>query len=86
MMHMDNLSERADRSIAEILKERSNELSSMEGMLNGLDPNRVLDRGYCMIMDANGNVITSMEHVSVGDDVTIRMRDGKAVAEVKEVR
>ena len=86
MMHMDNLSERVDRSITEVLKERKNRLSSMEGMLNGLDPNRVLDRGYSMIMDANGDVITSMEHVSVGDDVTIRMRDGKAIAKVKEVR
>ena len=43
------------------------------------------DRGYSMIMDAKGNVITSIGRISVDDDVTIRMRDGKAIASIKEV-
>ena len=38
-----------------------------------------------MIMDAKGNVITSIGRISVDDDVTIRMRDGKAIASIKEV-
>ena len=85
MMYMDNLSERIDRSVSDILKDRKNRLVSSESMLNGLDPNKVLDRGYSMIMDAKGNVITSIGRISVDDDVTIRMRDGKAIASIKEV-
>ena len=85
MMYMDNLSERIDRSMSDILKDRKNRLASSESMLNGLDPNKVLDRGYSMIMDAKGNVITSIGRISVDDDVTIRMRDGKAIASIKEV-
>ena len=85
MMYMDNLSERIDRSVSDILKDRKNRLASSESILNGLDPNKVLDRGYSMIMDAKGNVITSIGRISVDDDVTIRMRDGKAIASIKEV-
>lgn len=85
MISMDNLSERMDRSVSDLLKDRKNRLTSMEGVLNGLDPNRVLDRGYSMIMDREGNVITSIGRISEGDDVTIRMRDGKAIARIKEV-
>lgn len=85
MMHFDNLSERMDRSISDLLKDRRNGLISMEGVLNGLDPNRVLDRGYSMIMDSEGKVITSIGRISADDDVTIRMRDGRAIARIKEV-
>ncbi len=85
MMYMDNLSERMDRSVSNILKDRRNGLTSMESMLNGLDPNRVLDRGYSMIMDRDGKVITSVGRMSADDEVTIRMRDGRAIAKIKEV-
>lgn len=54
--------------------------------LEGLDPNKVLARGYSMITDPDGNVITSVAGISEGSDITVRMRDGTAEATVKGVK
>ena len=51
-----------------------------------MDPTAVLGRGYTMIKDRDGKVITSISMIDVDDEVTIMMKDGRAVATVKEVK
>ncbi|MBO5669756.1 MAG: exodeoxyribonuclease VII large subunit, partial [Candidatus Methanomethylophilaceae archaeon] len=64
---------------------RSERLSAMSAHLTSLDPNRVLDRGYSYITDGSGRTVTSVGSLTEGSSINIRMRDGRAVAEVKEV-
>lgn len=52
--------------------------------LEGLNPLKVLDRGYSMITDENGEPITSSKAMKVGDMVGIRMKDGRAEAQIKK--
>jgi exodeoxyribonuclease VII large subunit len=86
LMHLDNLTGRSDRSITSVIKEKSMQLEAADGILGGLDPNRVLDRGYTMIRNADGEVITSVKGLSVGEKITIKMKDGEAAADITEVR
>ena len=86
LMHLDDLTGRSDRSITSVVKEKSMQLEAADGILGGLDPNRVLDRGYTMIRNADGEVITSVKGLSVGEKITIKMKDGEAAADITEVR
>ena len=86
MMSLDDISSRCDRAIDDYLTARSNKLDRFDGKLSGLDPTAVLGRGYTMIKDRDGKVITSISMIDVDDEVTIMMKDGRAVATVKEVK
>lgn len=85
-MELDGLSESMDRSIAVAISSRRNRLDSFSSMLVGLDPESVLNRGYSLVKDENGKIITSATQVSPGSEITVKMRDGSAVASVKQVR
>lgn len=86
MMELDDVSDRMDRSVVQAIESRNNLLIRTEGKLDGLDPMKVLGRGYSMLRDGGGNVLTSVSSLHEGEDVTITMRDGDAVARIKEVR
>jgi len=47
-------------------------------------PLKVLERGYAIATDAAGNVIRSVDSVSTGDLVSVRLLDGSLGAQVKD--
>ncbi len=53
--------------------------------LEGLNPYRVLGRGYSFITDSKGKTLTSATAVRIGSDINIRMKDGIINAEIKKV-
>ena len=83
---LDNLSSKIDNSIMNSIASRKAVLDSISGKMDGLDPNNVLSRGYSLIRDGGGNVVTSAKDLFPGTDVTIAMRDGTALAKIKELR
>jgi exodeoxyribonuclease VII large subunit len=46
--------------------------------LGGVDPHRVLQRGYAWVTDASGQVVTSSQQLAVDQDLHVRLRDGQA--------
>ena len=50
--------------------------------MDGLDPMRVLGRGYSILQSIDGSVLSSVGNVNEGDVVRIVMRDGVLEAEV----
>ena len=85
-MYADDLSARADRAMQSTISDKRVRLESISMKLEGLDPNSVLSRGYSFIKDGTGRVLTSVSELSMGSDITIQMRDGSAVAEIKEMK
>ncbi len=83
-LRRDELARRADAAAALRLRERRSALDSLEGRMGALDPLRVLDRGYGMLMDQEGRPIPSVRCVGLDDTVTVRMHDGSLRAVVKE--
>lgn len=43
----------------------------------GLNPLNILEKGYSVVSDEDGKIIRTVEQVSVGDTVNIRLRDGE---------
>lgn len=82
---LDSVSEAMDDSVVRRLADNSRELEHRSQMLAGLDPRRVLDRGYSFVTDEAGRTVTSVSGLRAGSKMTVTMRDGFVKAEVEEV-
>jgi exodeoxyribonuclease VII large subunit len=51
--------------------------------LDERSPLRVLERGYAIVYDADGNVVRAAEQVAIGDEVAVQLARGRLAAEVK---
>jgi len=54
--------------------------------LDLVSPQAVLERGYAIVRDANGAVVSSVGQTQPGADLQVRMRDGLLDAQVRTVR
>ena len=45
-----------------------------------MNPQQILNRGYAMVYDKNGNVISDSAGVSNGDDISIKVKNGEIKA------
>ena len=54
--------------------------------LDALSPLKVLGRGYSMVRDGQGHVLTSVEQAPKGTEVTLRLSDGELDCTVREQR
>lgn len=61
-------------------------LSTASASLESLNPRRVMERGYGIITRPDGQVITTVSDMLVGEKIDIRLRDGTARTSVREIR
>ena len=61
-------------------------LSGLESHLRHLDPSRVLERGYSIVLDTSGAIVHDAAQIKPGDDVALRFGRGEATAEVKSTK
>lgn len=62
---------------------RRTRLSALEHKLSALNPLSILQRGYALIAQTDGNMVHSIQQVHPGDLLTIRLRDGSFPARVQ---
>ena len=86
VMRLDDISTSADDSIFRTVSDRKKDVNTLSMRLDGLNPTSVLGRGYSFIRTSDGKTLTSVDGLNKGMEIKIRMRDGSASAEVKEVR
>ena len=58
-------------------------LERLEGALELLNPNAVLERGYAIVTGADGAIVGDVARLAPGDDVSMRFARGHATATVK---
>ncbi|WP_291380501.1 exodeoxyribonuclease VII large subunit [Demequina sp.] len=61
------------------------EFASAAASLRALSPQSTLDRGYAVVRDASGAVITSPADVAVDDELSVRVAAGSLTARVTDV-
>jgi exodeoxyribonuclease VII large subunit len=61
-------------------------LSALDARLHSLSPLAVLDRGYALVLSAEGALIRSTAQLTPGDRVTTRLADGAFVSRVEASR
>jgi len=69
--------ERLKNSERKIMDDRRRKLQNLDSLLQSLSFERVLERGYSVVFDTKGNIISSAEDIKSGDDLRLRLRDGQ---------
>ncbi len=83
---LDMLDKYLDYNMQNILRSSKNELDKAIGKLYILNPESALNRGYGIIMrKADGKLLTSVKQMKLYEELEIRLKDGTAKVEVKEL-
>ena len=69
-----------------ILTLKNAQLSTAVGKLNALNPLAVLSRGFSAVYDKDGTIVKSASQLTIGNEITFRVADGEADAEIRAVR
>ena len=82
---IDILLEDLQYHIDEKLKSEKNELVKLGDTLNALSPLSTLSRGYSIVTNKDMKIISSVNDVSKGEQLSLTLRDGKIKIKVSEI-
>ena len=85
-MMLDSLSTDMQHSIHNLLNQRKAKADLLRHKMEALSPLAVLDRGYSIVTDKDGRTLKSITQANAGDNITIRLSDGRILADVQEVQ
>jgi exodeoxyribonuclease VII large subunit len=78
-------SARLHRSIERNLQRATARTGSLDARLNSLSPLAVLDRGYALVLSADGSVIRSIDQLTPGATLTTRVADGTFTSQIESI-
>jgi exodeoxyribonuclease VII large subunit len=78
----NQLESRSHRAIAQTLKGKQQQLSASAQLLNAVNPLTVLSRGYSISSTTDGTVIHNKDQVSIGEEISIKLENGKIISRV----
>ncbi len=79
---VDELRDRARRCLGHQLDRAGTDLTHQLARVRGMSPLATLKRGYAVVQDADGHVVTGVEQVATGDHLAVRVYDGRFDVEV----
>jgi exodeoxyribonuclease VII large subunit len=75
---VDDFSHRANRALTSALALNQSRLAGLQARLGSLSPLATLERGYAVVrLQDTGLVVRSVDQVTSGDDLAIRVQDGE---------
>jgi exodeoxyribonuclease VII large subunit len=81
---VDALRERARRTLHHQLDRAGNDLGHQLARVRGMSPLATLSRGYAVVQDADGHVVTSVDQVGADQPLRLRVADGRIGAVVTD--
>lgn len=82
----DFLRQNLNQTMVNYLKNQRNRFVSLEQKLDDNSPLKTISRGYVYTSDSNGKTITSIEQLTVDEEINLQFKDGQASAKVTEIR
>jgi len=73
---------RLNNSSRSIISQENSRIARLEASLNAVHPQRVLERGYSMIQNDSGEVLSKIKQLSVGQNIKMSFADGEAEANI----
>jgi exodeoxyribonuclease VII large subunit len=70
-------------SVERALHKSSAAVNSLDARLHSLSPLAVLDRGYALVLTAQGGLVRSTNQIAAGDQLTTRISDGAFISRVE---
>ena len=81
----DNLAVRLDNALTSGLESKKAIFRECVSKLETLNPLSVLKRGYAVVYDGGGSVISGVGSAAPGDAITVRVSNGSIEAEVRKI-
>ena len=85
-MMLDSLTVNMQHAVSTLLTQKKSRSELLRHKLEALSPLAVLQRGYSIVTDSNGNVIKTVSRGAPGDGISIILSDGRILADVQEVQ
>ena len=85
-MQLDYTQRRLIAALQRLVAQQRERFVRLTSKLDAMSPLKVLSRGYSMTFGAQGHVVRSVRTLSCGDRITVRLADGRASAEVREIQ
>lgn len=73
---------RLSRAVSQRRTQTRHQVDALQNRLHALDPQRVLERGYAWLSDANGHAITKASQAAIGSSLDVVLADGRLQVEV----
>ena len=91
-VYLDQLSQRVDELLRQmqnylnrVFQEKKQLFQNWVGKLHTLSPLGVLDRGYSLTFDAQGNLLKDVKQVQIGELVRTQLKSGTLKSKVTEL-
>lgn len=84
-MALEHVSRRFEDAVQRGTTARRERLARAAGVLDALSPMKVLARGYAMAADEQGMLLKSVSQLERGEQIELRLTDGRAKCRVDEV-
>lgn len=82
---LDNLFQSMGDRLSSYVSDYRNRIAVMKEILDTCNPENVLQKGYSVLTDSNGNIVKSTAQLTAEQAVTIRMAKGRAEAVIKSI-
>jgi exodeoxyribonuclease VII large subunit len=83
--HLNDFRARLERALERHVQVSQASLGALDARLHSLSPLAVLDRGYALVVGADGAIVRSAAQLKAGDQVSTRLADGSFNSRVTEV-
>jgi exodeoxyribonuclease VII large subunit len=83
--HLASLGNRMKRGGEHALSSQHQRLTRLEATLIASHPRRVLERGYTMVQNDEGDVLTNLASLQQGQTVNLQFADGRAAADIHTI-
>ncbi|GAA4380565.1 exodeoxyribonuclease VII large subunit [Nocardioides caricicola] len=74
---VEQLRDRARRTLSHALDRAADDIGHQRARARALSPLATLQRGYAVLQDADGHVLTSVDGVAAKDEISVRVADGR---------
>lgn len=81
----DNFNNNIELRIKEKLNTSKQKCMSFIALLDSLSPLKTLSRGYSVVQNEGGKIITSKKNINIGDNVKVKLVDGVLIAKVENI-
>lgn len=84
-MNISITSDKLDASIEKIISAKRFEFSISAAKLDSISPLNTLARGYAIVQESSGRALSSIDGISIGDIIDIRLSNGVIEANVEKI-
>ena len=85
-LQMQQLASRLQQQAGQAFQRQQQELHRLSGLLHSVSPLNTLKRGYAIVSDSSGHVVSQINQLAIGDSAIARLADGNLELKVTGIQ